>query len=263
MTPSSRSWRGVDGRRRARERVGAAGGLREGDRVADRVAAGQQRDDPVDAERDAAVRRRAVGERLQQEAEALLRLLGFDAERLEDLLLDVGPVDSDRAATQLPAVEDDVIGARAPAAGIAVEVAAGRGERVVQRVPASLRLVPLEHREVDDPEAVVAGGLALGDVRAQAAEHARGDLGAVGREEDHVAVLRLDRGGRRSRSRRRSGTSRSASASRRPRPRPRPSPSRPATSPSPRACRCGCGGSRRGHAARARRRRSRSRPRRP
>ena len=64
-----------DRRRRAGQRVVAAAGLRERDDVADRVGAGQQRADPVPAERDAAVRRRAERERLEQEAELLLRLL--------------------------------------------------------------------------------------------------------------------------------------------------------------------------------------------
>ena len=61
------------------------------------------RDDAVEAVGDAAVRRRAVAERLEQEAEARLGLLGADAERLEDGALDVRAVDADRAAAQLDA----------------------------------------------------------------------------------------------------------------------------------------------------------------
>ena len=63
----------VDRRRRAGERVGAGGGLRERDHVADRVGAGEPLDDAVEAVGDAAVRRRAVAKRLEQEAEALAR----------------------------------------------------------------------------------------------------------------------------------------------------------------------------------------------
>ena len=66
---------GRDRGRRAGQRVEAAAALRERDDLADRVDARQQRADPVPAERDPAVRRRAVGERRQQEAELLLRLL--------------------------------------------------------------------------------------------------------------------------------------------------------------------------------------------
>ena len=75
----------VDRRRRAGQRVGAGGGLREGDHVADRVGAGEPLDDPVEPVGDAAVRRGAVAERLEQEAEARLGLLGVDPERGEDL----------------------------------------------------------------------------------------------------------------------------------------------------------------------------------
>ena len=88
---------------------------------------------------DAAVRRRAVAQRLEQEAEARLGLLGVDAERGEDLLLHVGVVDTDRAAAELLAVPDDVVGERPRRARVVgVELAGGRGERVVQRVPAPL-----------------------------------------------------------------------------------------------------------------------------
>ena len=62
----------------------AVAGLRERDHLANRRLAGQQRHDPIEPERDAAVRRRAVFERLEEEAEAQLRLLVADAEPPED-----------------------------------------------------------------------------------------------------------------------------------------------------------------------------------
>ena len=74
----------VDRRRRAGQRVEAGGGLREGDHVADRLGAGEALDDAVDAVGDAAVRRRPVAQRLEQEAEARLGRLGVDPERAED-----------------------------------------------------------------------------------------------------------------------------------------------------------------------------------
>src|SRR3954469_18519428 len=70
--PELRELRRVDRRGCAGERVGAARGLGKGDHVADRVAAGGDRDDAVDAVGDAAVRRGAVAERLEEEAEALV-----------------------------------------------------------------------------------------------------------------------------------------------------------------------------------------------
>ena len=84
--PSSRSCSVVDRGRGAGQQVEAGGGLREGDHVADRLGAGEALDDAVDAVGDAAVRRRAVAQRLEQEAEARLGLLGVDPERGEDLL---------------------------------------------------------------------------------------------------------------------------------------------------------------------------------
>ena len=102
----------VDRGRRAGQRVEAGGGLREGDHVADRLRAGEPLDDAVDPVGDAAVRRRPVAQRLEQEAEARLGRLGVDPERGEDLLLDLGVVDTDRAAAELLAVPDDVVGLR-------------------------------------------------------------------------------------------------------------------------------------------------------
>src|SRR3954454_4791572 len=74
----------VDGRRRSRQRIGARGGLGEGDDVANRVDAVRERHDPVEAVGDAAVRRGAVAEGLEQEPEPLVRLLLADSERRED-----------------------------------------------------------------------------------------------------------------------------------------------------------------------------------
>ena len=71
-TPASLRCSGVIGAGRRGERVEAASGLRERDHVADRVGAREQRHDPVPAERDAAVRRGAELEGLEEEAELLL-----------------------------------------------------------------------------------------------------------------------------------------------------------------------------------------------
>ena len=60
------------------------------------------------------------------------------------------------AAAQLPAVEDDVVGLGQHAARIGLEQVqiffARRGERVIHRVPSLLVGVPVEQREVGDPE---------------------------------------------------------------------------------------------------------------
>jgi hypothetical protein len=71
-TPASARCSAVIGGRRPGQRVLAAAGLRERDHVAHRVRAGEQHADAVPAERDPAVRRRAVLEGLEQEAELLV-----------------------------------------------------------------------------------------------------------------------------------------------------------------------------------------------
>ena len=116
-------------------------------------------------------------------------------ERGEDRLLDVGVVDTDRAAAELLAVPDDVVGLCPRRAGVVgVELARRRGERMVQRVPALLLLVPLHQRPVDDPDEPV---LALGSIRPKRSARssriwpstasATGRL--VGDEQEQVALL--------------------------------------------------------------------------
>src|SRR6476659_7738696 len=105
----------VDRGRGAGQQVEARGGLREGDHVADRLGAGEALDDAVDAVGDAAVRRRPVLQRLEQEA--------------EDRLLRLRVVDTNRAAAQLLAVPDDVVGLGAGGARVlGVELTRRRGE---------------------------------------------------------------------------------------------------------------------------------------
>src|SRR5271169_2378889 len=62
----------ADGGRRVGERTGGGLRLRERDDLADAVGARHQHDEPVEAESDAAVRRRPEPERLEQEAELRL-----------------------------------------------------------------------------------------------------------------------------------------------------------------------------------------------
>ena len=57
--------------RRSGQWVEATAGLRERDHFTERILAGKQHRDSIPAEGDTAVRRRAVGERVQQEAEFL------------------------------------------------------------------------------------------------------------------------------------------------------------------------------------------------
>ena len=79
----------IDRRWRIGHQVDRGGGLRERNDVANRRLAGQQRDDAIEPERDAAMRRRAELERVDEEAETQLRLLVGDAEQAEELPLDL------------------------------------------------------------------------------------------------------------------------------------------------------------------------------
>src|SRR5258708_401982 len=95
---------------RALEQRARGGGLWERDHVTQRACVGELHRDAIEAERDAAVRRRAGAEPLEQESEPRLRGCFIDAEQREDPRLDVRVADADAAATQLRAVEDAVVG---------------------------------------------------------------------------------------------------------------------------------------------------------
>src|SRR3954447_6616316 len=188
----------VDRRRRARQRIGPGGGLREGDHVADRLCPVQQRDHPVQPVGDAAVRRGAVAERLEQKAEAVLGLLLVDSDRLEHLSLHPGVVDADRTSSNLPSVPDDVIGLCPRGAGIAgFELAVGRGERVILGVPALLGDVPAEQWPVHHPRQLVRFAVDQAESLAQTppklAEDLRREQRLVRHDEQDVTLARGQR----------------------------------------------------------------------
>ena len=147
------------------------------------------------------MRRRAVLQRVQQEAELLAGFLGADLQRAEHLALHFLAVDTDRAAADFPAVQHHVVGLGEGLARIGFEevlvAVLGAGERVMGSGVATVFLVVFEHREVDDPQRLPAGdrqaGLlaefAVADLHAQRADGVVHDLLAVRAEEDDVAVL--------------------------------------------------------------------------
>src|SRR5436305_6438407 len=139
-------------RRRARQRIGSTRRLRERDDLAESRLAGEERDEALDAEREPAVRRRAHLQRLEEPAELGLRVLVGHAHRAKDALLNLLPMDPDRAGAELLADEDEVVmqaERRARVTFDEVVVSVDRaGERVVdeRRVP---RVVAAqEEREV-------------------------------------------------------------------------------------------------------------------
>ena len=103
--PSSSYCSGSGRRRRLEHRVAPRLRLRERHHLADVRLVGEQRRPAVDAERDAAVRRRAVLERVEDGAELLAHALERLALEQEAALEQVAPMDPDRPAAELPAVE--------------------------------------------------------------------------------------------------------------------------------------------------------------
>src|SRR3954464_2944600 len=90
---------------RLREQVLRPLGLGEGDDITQRLGAGHEHDEAVQADGDAAVRRGAVLQRVQQEAELRLGFFLADLQRAEHLALHVFAVDPHRSATELDAVQ--------------------------------------------------------------------------------------------------------------------------------------------------------------
>src|SRR5699024_1897090 len=92
----------------AAHRLGGVLYLRERDHVADIVEPEYQHHKAVKTERHAGVRRNAVLEGFEQEAELFVSLLVRHAEQVEHLRLDLGVVYTHRTAAGFGAVDDDV-----------------------------------------------------------------------------------------------------------------------------------------------------------
>src|SRR5581483_977075 len=148
------------GRINLRGRVGhevlGGGGFGKGDDFAQGFFAAEKHGDAVDAERDAAVRRRAVGERIEKETEAAAKLLFGQAERLKKPLLNILAVNPDAAGAEFIAVEHEVVALRAnfPRRGFElVEVLVHDAcEGMLRADPGFVRLAPLKERESGDPQ---------------------------------------------------------------------------------------------------------------
>ena len=138
--------------------VDGFGGFGEGDDFAQAGCAGEQHDDAVEAEGDAAVRGSSVFERVEEEAETLARIFFADAERGENLLLDIFAVDTDGAGAEFEAVHGEVVAVSADGCGVADEIGhvrfVGRGEWMMRGHPVAGGEVVLEHREIDDPDRI-------------------------------------------------------------------------------------------------------------
>src|SRR5947207_6722443 len=92
------------------QRIGAARGLRIGDHLSDVRLTREQRDEALDPERKPSVGRGSHAQGSEEPAELGVRLVLGHSHRPEDALLDLLPVDSDRAGPELPAVPGQVVG---------------------------------------------------------------------------------------------------------------------------------------------------------
>ena len=167
--------------------------LRKRDDLANRICAYHHLNDAVDAGRDAAVRRRAIRERFQQEAKTLLDLFVRVPQELEDSALRVRIVYSDGTAPKLRAVQHDIVVLRAKRKRIAGErlgTRRRRRERVVHRLQSAGLGIALEKRKVQHPAKFEALGIAqalrTGDVQAKLAGDRAGNIDVVGYEQHGI-----------------------------------------------------------------------------
>ena len=102
---------GVHAPRRAGEGVCSGLGLGKGDHLADVRLVLQDRDEAVDAEGEAGMRRGAVPKGLQEPPEATLGVFLSDAQHREHLTLHLGVVYSHASRAEFEPVEHEVVGA--------------------------------------------------------------------------------------------------------------------------------------------------------
>ena len=150
------------------------------------------------------MRGRAIGEGGEEEAETPLRLLGRNAQALEEPGLHLRVVDTDGTAAHLVAVQDAVVGAGQGLARVALHQVAllqhGGCEGMMHRHPAFLLVAPLKEREARHPQEapgvrpfpLIEEATGLAQLQAQHAQDSAGlCAGGVGQKEQRVTLLQL------------------------------------------------------------------------
>jgi hypothetical protein len=173
--------------------------FREGDDITDAILAGDEHDEAVEAEGDAAMRRGAEFERLQDVPEEELLFLLVDSEDTEHFRPQVGFVDSQATAADFHAVQHYIVGHGANLAvftGLEERnvLGARAGEGMMDGVPFLLLLAPSEQRKINDPEEIESGRTFkrvehFGHAQADAPEGFAGGFPLVGSEQNEVAFL--------------------------------------------------------------------------
>src|SRR5438105_15192473 len=95
---------------RVHHQISRLRGLGEWDHLAQALRPGQDHHNAIQTQRDAAMRRRAILQRLQKKAEARARLIFAQAKRAKNLPLHILAMDTDGARAQLSAVQYDIVG---------------------------------------------------------------------------------------------------------------------------------------------------------
>jgi hypothetical protein len=103
---------------RSGERARPRARLRESDDIAYRCSAGKDHDEPVQTERDPAMGRRAVGECVEQEAEASRRPPRNRCPSAQEPLLKLAVVHAECASADLEPVDDQIVREGERAAGV-------------------------------------------------------------------------------------------------------------------------------------------------
>src|SRR5512133_949801 len=142
------------------EGIRPAGGLREGNDLANVGFTGEERNEALDAQGEPAVWRGTHAKGVEEPAELRPCLLVGHPHRAEDALLDLLAVDPDRARAELPPVPDQVVVLAECGTGIGVDqilvALDGAREGVMHERPPARVLVLEEQREVEDPQNLVA-----------------------------------------------------------------------------------------------------------
>src|SRR3972149_1135149 len=191
---------GVHRRRGTRHEALGPLRLREGDHLADRVGPRQQHDEAVEPEGDSPMGGGAKFEGLQEEPEPLPRLLRAEPEGIEHLLLSLPVVVSDAAATQLVAIDHEVVRLGPHRLGGALEqreiLVHGGGEGGGDRYEPLFLLAILQEGKIGDPDRTDKGLVYQAQLdpqlHPQAAEGLRHHGRVVADREDKVARHKLE-----------------------------------------------------------------------
>src|SRR5438105_15470200 len=101
---------GRNWRRGLGHQTSAFGGFGKSDHVANAQSTAENGKKPIEPERNSAMRRSAVPERIQEITEADLRLLRRDLQHFfKHRLLHVWLMNTNRTAPQFPAIDDDIV----------------------------------------------------------------------------------------------------------------------------------------------------------